>query len=151
MRQGFRPADLGDFGLRHEVNVFVFRQGRRGVEYLLLQSGPAFDSLWRPVVRAVDLDEDLRRAAVRGVQSQTGLDQAFHLITPETAIVQTIGDLQLVGWPFGFMLRQPWSRALRKRGSKGLQWLDFQKALLHLSASGHRQNLLQVHWKVRAA
>ena len=61
----FRPSDLGEQGVRHEVNVFVFRRSPEGPEYLLLRPSTQPDSLWRPVVQAIGHHEDLSGAARR--------------------------------------------------------------------------------------
>lgn len=152
MRRGFAPADLGDLGLRHEVNVFLFHLGAAGPEYLLLQSRPRQEAAWRPVVRRVDLDEDLVEAALRAVQAETGLDSPFHVLLPGTGVVHSVGDLQLVEWPLGLRIRGADAARLRPRPSLAAAvWQGFQEALLALEDPAHRQNLLQVHLRLHAA
>lgn len=152
MRREFAPADLGDLGLRHEVNVFLFRLGPAGPEYLLLQSHPRREAVWRPVVRRVDLDEDLAAAALRAVRAETGLDSPFHLLFPGAGVLSTVGDLQLVEWPLGLRVRAVDAARLRPRPSLAAAvWQDFQAALRSLEDPAHRQNLLQVHLGLLAA
>lgn len=151
MRNPFAPADLGELGLRHEVNVFVFRAGERGIEYLLLQSNPRAESVWRPVVRAVSLDEDFYRAAIRGVRAETGFDHAFDLVAPGTGLLQSVGDLQVVDWPFGFQVREPRLQPRRSPHLAAVAWQSFEEALRALDLPVHRQNLLQVHGRLLAA
>lgn len=147
----FRPADLGDQGVRHEVNVFVFRVANEGLEYLLLQPHPRPDTVWRPVVRQVDWNEDLFQAAVRGVRHQTGLDHAFDLVAPAPGLIHYQGDLQLVEWPLGFMLRDPEVPVRQRPQMAAVAWQGFDAALKVLGMETHRQNLLQLHWRLLAA
>lgn len=151
MNPPFRPADLGDLGIRHEVNVFVFRVTASGLEYLLLRTRPRQEAMWRPVVRRVDLDEDLFRAAVRGVQHETGLDHAFDLLAPAPGLIHYQGDLQLVEWPLGFRVRNPEVHLRRRQRLAAVAWQGFDAALKALGMPTHRQNLLQLHWRLSAA
>ena len=136
--------------MRHEVNVFVFRVGGRGVEYLLLQPRPRHEAVWRPVVHPVRLDEDLHRAALRGVRAETGIDRPFDLVPSDAGLLQIIGDLQLVGWPFGFQVRDPNVEVRERRSLAGSVWRGFDEALRLMASEAHRQNLLQLHWKLVA-
>ncbi|RMH02613.1 MAG: hypothetical protein D6702_08215 [Planctomycetota bacterium] len=148
MEKPWKPADFGELGLRHEVNVFVFRVTATGLEYLLLQPPPRQEEVWRPVVHPVQLDEDLWEAAVRGVRAETGIDRPFDLVGVGPAPVLDIGDLRLVGWPFGFQVRDPLC-PVRDRGRlAGYSWQRFEDALRVMPIAIHRQNLLQVHWRL---
>ncbi len=148
MEKVFHPADFGDLGFRHEVNVFVFRVAESGLEYLLLQPPPRHDAVWRPVVHPVGLDEDLDEAALRGVHEETGIARPFDLVSLGPAPVRDIGDLRLIGWPFGFQVRDPLC-PVRDRGLfAGYMWQRFDEALQAMPVSVHRQNLLQVHWRL---
>jgi hypothetical protein len=150
MSSHFQPDDLGDGGLRHEVNVFVYRSSGRGLEYLLLRPQPSADSLWRPVVRAIQYHQDLRQAAVTAVHEEIGLGNPFDLQCPALGIEEDVGDLHLVGWPVGFRLRSPRVVMPKKRQLAQVGWMDFQGALHALGLSVHRQNLLQLHWQLAA-
>lgn len=151
MKPRFGPADLGELGIRHEVHVFVYRVAERGLEYLLLQPHPRQEAIWRPVVQAVHLHEDLFKAAVKGVRYQTGLDYAFDLVAPAPGLIHYQGDLQLVEWPLGYMVRDP-NVAVRIRDRlAAASWRPFDEALRTLDAETHRQNLLQLHWRLLAA
>lgn len=146
----FQPAELGDLGIRHEVNVFVFRVTGQGLEYLLLQPQPRQEAVWRPVVQPVSLHEDLFTAAVRGVRNETGLDYAFDLVAPAPGLLHHQGDLQLVEWPLGYMVRDPNVTLRRKPRLAAVAWRNFDEALRALEAETHRQNLLQLHWRLVA-
>jgi len=147
----FRPPGFGEQGLRHEVQVFVFRVTRSGLQYLLLRPLPRQESVWRPVVETVELDEDLFEAALRGVRNQTGLDHAFDLVAPAPGLVNEIGDLQLVEWPLGYQVRDPHVRLPRRAHLAAMAWKAFDDALRTLPVDIHRQNLLQIHWRLVAA
>ncbi|TAH39320.1 MAG: hypothetical protein EYC70_00610 [Planctomycetota bacterium] len=151
MAPSFSPPDFGTLGLRHEVNVFVFRSGERGLEYLLLQPAPRYEAVWRPVVHPVRLDEDLHRAAVRAVRAETGLDRAFDLVSPGAGLLQSIGDLQVVDWPFGFQVRDARVAVRRRPSLAAVSWHVFDDALRSLAVDVHRQNLLQLHARLLAA
>lgn len=151
MDSRFSPADLGDLGMRHEVNVFVFRATQTGLEYLLLQPRPRHESSWRPVVQAVSHNEDLFRAAIRGVRAETGLDFAFDLVCPAPGILQEIGDMQLVEWPFGYQVRDPYVPLRRRPQLAATHWMSFKDALHHLDHSAYRQNLLLLHSELQVA
>lgn len=146
----FQPSDFGEQGIRHEVNVFVFRRAATGPEYLLLRPSAQPDSLWRPVVQAVGHHEDLSLAARRAVRREVGLTEAFDLLIPAPGVEEDIGDLHLVGWPVGFCLRR--SHLLERAQARAAQlgWMNFDQALHHLGLSVHRQNLLQLHWQLAA-
>jgi hypothetical protein len=146
----FQPDDLGDLGVRHEVNVFVYRNSRKGLEYLLLRPNHRAESLWRPVVQAVGLDQDLRAAAILAVRVETGLDRAFDLHLPASGVQEDIGDLHLVGWPIGYRLRDPRTRITGRPELASLDWMDFEQAMQQIGLSVHRQNLLQLHWQLVA-
>jgi hypothetical protein len=146
----FPPSDLGDQGVRHEVNVFVFRDSLSGPQYLLLRPSRQPDSLWRPVVRAVDHAEDLAHAARRAVRMEVGLTDPFDLVLPAPGVEEEVGDLQLVGWPVGFALRHDPRLDARADGPAQWGWMDFSRALQELGLSVHRQNLLQLHWQLAA-
>ncbi len=147
----FQPDDFGDTGVRHEVNVFVYRYGDYGPEYLLLRPRPQVDSLWRPVVSAIGHDQDLRRAAVLAVRGEVGLDRPYDLVCPAAGIAEEIGDLKLVDWPVGYFLRDPQLPKLTATGGADTLWMGFRRALHQLGLSVHRQNLLQIHWGLAAA
>ncbi|NQU49877.1 MAG: hypothetical protein HQ519_14590 [Planctomycetes bacterium] len=158
MHSRFHPDDFGDHGLRHEVNVFVYRDSSEGLEYLLLRPQPSADSLWRPVVRVIQFHQDLRQAAVTAVRDEIGLANPFDLHCPALGIEEDVGDLHLVGWPVGFRLRKssmaiPTGGVTRAADAKQVAqmgWMDFQTALHALGLSQHRQNLLQLHWQLAA-
>lgn len=152
MRKDFRfpPSDLGDGGVRHEVNVFVYRAGAGGPEYLLLRPSRQPDSLWRPVVSAIGHDEDLVHAALTAVREQIGLTEAFDLLCPAPGVEEAVGDLQLIGWPVGFRLRRRRLSVRPRDGASQTDWMDFRRALHELGLSVHRQNLLQLHWGTAA-
>jgi hypothetical protein len=151
MDSRFRPDDLGDLGVLHEVNVFVFRVTPRGLEYLLVQPRPRQEAVWRPVIEAVDLQDDLFRAAVRGVRSETGLDYAFDLVAPAPGLLHHQGDLQRIEWPFGYRLRDPNMPVRCREQLAAFSWQGFDDALRTLGMETHRQNLLQLHWRLLAA
>lgn len=146
----FQPSDFGDQGVRHEVNVFVFRQVATGPEYLLLRPSPQPDSLWRPVVQAIGHHEDLTLAARRAVRREVGLTQAFDLVLPAPGVEEDVGDLQLVGWPVGYSLRYAPTLDPDRAQAAALDWMPFEQALQQLGLSVHRQNLLQLHWQLAA-
>ena len=148
--QPFQPAEFGDEGLRHEVNVFVYRYGTAGPEYLLLHPHPRQDAIWRPVVGTVDLDEDLRHAALRRVRAETGLEQAWDLVLPAAGLVEDLGDLRLVEWPFGCEARPGWPGPRGHASLAAWDWVVFDQALTILGRSLHRQNLLQLHLRLAA-
>jgi hypothetical protein len=144
------PADFGQLGLRHEVDVFVFRFGAGGPEYLLLRPEPRHEESWQPVTGVVDWDEDLRRAALRRVRLDTGLDYPADLLAPAPGLLEEVGDLRLVHWPFGFQIA-PAEAAPRLRGRYlAWQWSAFSPALDALGNGTHRRNLLQLHLRLAA-
>lgn len=146
----FRPAEFGDEGLRHEVNVFVYRYGTDGPEYLLVHPHPRQDALWRPVVGTVDLHEDLRHAALRNLRVETGLERAWDLVAPAAGLVREVGDLRLVEWPFGCEARPGWAGPRVHGPLAAWDWAPFERALDILGRSLHRQNLLQLHLRLAA-
>jgi hypothetical protein len=148
MENTWIPAEFGDLGQRHEVNVFVFRVTESGLEYLLLQPPPRQEAVWRPVVRSVGLGEDLAAAALRGVREETGLDRPFDLVAVDPAPLQELGDLQLVDWPFGFQVRDPLCPVRDGGRFAGFRWQRFDDALRAMPVAVHRQNLMQVHWRL---
>ena len=144
------PADFGELGLRHEVAVFPFRFGPAGPEYLLLMPEPRHEGAWRPVIGPVAWTEDLRRAALRRVSAETGLDHPFDLVAPAPGLVEEIGDLRLVRWPFGFQVPHP-DVPLRLRARLvAFRWTPFGDALEVLGEGTHRRNLLQLHFSLAA-
>jgi hypothetical protein len=147
MHKNDQPASFGDRGTRHAVNVFVFRYTADGPEYLLLQSGPKQESLWRPIVRPIAFREDLRRTALEAVKQQTGFRRACELFAPAPGIVEDIGDLRLVEWPMAFLPHQDLPHPPENMRA---EWWDFPHAMAHLGLSSHRQNLLQLHWRLCA-
>lgn len=146
----FQPSDFGDQGVRHEVNVFVFRQVAARPEYLLLRTSPQPDSLWRPVVQAIGHHEDLTLAARRAVRREVGLTQAFDLVLPAPGVEEDVGDLQLIGWPVGYSLRHAPTLDPGRAQAAALDWMSFEQAMQQLGLSVHRQNLLQLHWQLAA-
>ena len=147
MRNNNLPAELGDLGCRHAVNVFVFRQCALGPEYLLLRNRKQADGLWRPVVRPISHREGFRLAAMDAVREQVGLRKAFDFFLPASGVVDYIGDLQLVEWPIAF---RPQKEAPRLSDGLCAKWWNFDTAMKQLGLSAHRQNLLQLHWKICA-
>jgi hypothetical protein len=150
-----QPADLGDAGLRHEVNVFIYRYRSGGPEYLLLHPQPRHEALWRPVTGAVELDEDLRHAALRRTRVETGLAQPWDIVSPAAGLTQEVGDLRLVEWPFGCQARPGWDGPQPPTGRHASpiadwNWCNFRDALALLGHSLHRQNLLQLHLRLAA-
>ena len=146
----YRPDDFGDRGLRHEVNVFVYRLEQAAPEYLLLRATPRLEQSWRPVVGAVDWDEDLRHAALRQARAETGLLRAWDLVAPAPGLVEEVGDLRLIEWPFGLQAAPGWHGPRDGRGDAAFDWCGFEQALDVLGRSLHRQNLLQLHLRLAA-
>lgn len=144
------PAEFGDLGLRHEVDVFVYRFGSDGPEYLLLRHEPRHEETWRPVTGSIDWHEDLRRAAMRRVRAELGLDYAHDLVAPLAGLLEEVGDLQLVHWPVGFQLARGGEELRPQQHVAALQWTMFSAALEALSNGAHRRNLLQLHLRLAA-
>lgn len=145
----FPPADFGDQGLRHEVDVFVYRFGPLGPEYLLLMHEPRHEECWSPVTGPIGWHEDLRHAALRRVHAELGLAHAHDLVSPPGGLVEDIGDLRLVRWPVGFQIAEgapPRPQPL----VTALQWAAFAQALESLANRAHRRNLLQLHLRLAA-
>lgn len=147
---GMLPADFGDRGLRHEVDVFVYRFGAEGPEYLLLRREPRHEEAWQPVTGSVGWHEDLRRAALRQVRAELGLDYAHDLVAPPAGSVEEIGDLRLVHWPIGFQLARGAEPQRTPERVLALQWAVFAAALAALANGAHRRNLLQLHLRLAA-
>jgi ADP-ribose pyrophosphatase YjhB (NUDIX family) len=149
-RSSWTPAEFGQMGLRHAVDVFVYRFGPGGPEYLLLISEPRREESWRPVTGAVGWDEDLRRAALRRVRAEVGLDYPHDLVLPAAGLLEEIGDLRLVHWPFGFQLAAPACEPRPRNHLAGWQWTPFAGALDVLASSTHRRNLVALHLRLAA-
>ncbi len=140
-----RPADFGELGLRHEVDVFVYRHAEGRPQYLLLMPEPRHEGAWRPVTGPVDWHEDLRRAALRRVRSETGLAHPADLVSPMPGLVEEVGDLRLVRWPVGFALPHPDLEPRPAAGLAAWRWTRFEEALDVLEEGVHRQLLLRLH------
>lgn len=150
MERRYPPAELGDLGQRHEVHVFLYRFGDWGPQYLLLQAEPRQERVWRPVVGSIDLDEDVRHAALRQVFTDVGIAHAYDLVSPPWGLISDVGDLQLIQWPVGFQIPHQ-DLQIKPRGPiAGLDWCEFDSAMHLLETSFHRQNLLQLHLKLSA-
>lgn len=145
-----REDDFGALGTRHAVDVFVYRFGPSGPEYLLLMPEPRQEECWRPVTGTVGWHEDLRRAAMRQVRSEVGLLYPHDLVAPGAGLLEEIGDLRLVHWPFGFQ----WSRAqVEPRPGEGYaawRWSAFPRALDDLGNGAHRRILVALHLRLAA-
>ena len=146
----FRPAELGDLGLRHEVHVFLYRFAQRCPEYLLLQTAPRTTHHWRPAVGAVGWEEDLRHAALRVARHETGLAHPYDLLAPATGLLEAGGDLHLVQWPIGLQVPRPDMAPRLSRQVAAAEWCPFDQALQILEAPLQRQNLLQLHLMLAA-
>lgn len=144
------PADFGDLGMRHEVDVFVYRFGAAGPEYLLLMPEPRQEESWRPVTGQVAWDEDLRHAALRRVRSEVGLDYPHDLVAPTAGLLEEVGDLRLVHWPFGFQLPQAVAEPRLRGRFAAWQWIAFAAALDALGNGAHRRNLVSLHLRLAA-
>ena len=151
MANPFEPADLGDGGIRHEVNVFVFRWENALPQYLLVKPEPMHEGLWRPVIQPIFLNEDFNTAALRGVREETGLHGAPDLVAPRGACIEDIGDLRLVGWPFGYFHAGTSMEPATRPSIADYSWDSFEMALLALDSRVHRQNLLRIHNRLTAA
>lgn len=149
-RFGIVPADFGDQGLRHEVDVFVYRFGPGGPEYLLLLHEPRHEESWQPVTGSVGWHEDLRRAALRRVRAELGLAYAHDLVAPCPALLEEVGDLRLARWPIGFLLAESGAPPRPQERVSALRWTAFSPALEALANGAHRRNLLQLHLRLAA-
>jgi len=107
--------------------------------------------VWRPVANPVLLEEDLRAAALRAVRAEIGYPAIAALLSSPAAPPADIGDLRLIGWPFALLLRRPTELTHLSPKLAALRWEGFENALRLLAAPRHRQNLLQVHWRLSAA
>lgn len=146
----FPPADFGDLGLRHEVDVFVYRYGAGGPEYLLLLHEPRHEECWTPVTGPIRWHEDLRRAALRRVRAELGLDRAHDLVAPTAGMLEEVGDLRLVRWPIGFQIAHDAAPPRPQPRVSALQWAAFAEALAALANRAQRSNLLQLHLRLAA-
>jgi 8-oxo-dGTP pyrophosphatase MutT (NUDIX family) len=57
-----------------EVLVVVFRRGRGGPEFLVLERSPERQGYWHLVAGALEWEEDAAAAAARELREETGLD-----------------------------------------------------------------------------
>ena len=151
MTNPFQPAELGDGGIRHEVYVFVFRWQGTQPEYLLVKPKPQHEGIWRPVIEPIFLNEDFSQAALRGVREETGLKDTPDLVSPRGAGIEDIGDIRLVGWPFGYFHGKRKSGPNPRPSIADCAWASFEQALIALESRVYRQNLLRIHDSLSAA
>lgn len=142
--------DFGALGTRHAVDVFVYRFGPAGPEYLLLMPEPRQEEFWRPVTGTVGWHEDLRGAALRRVRSEVGLQSPHDFVAPGAGLLEEIGDLRLVHWPFGFQWTPAQVEPRLDPRYAAWRWAAFGRALDDLGNGAHRRILIALHLRLAA-
>ena len=85
------------------------------------------------------------------MREETGLRGAPDLVAPRGAGIEDIGDLRLVGWPFGYFHAGASQEPAPRPSIADYSWDSFEMALLALDSRVHRQNLLRIHDRLTAA
>lgn len=135
----------------HVVRVFVFRQERRQIDYLVVRHRPAHDSFWSPITGVMQPHESIFQAAVRSVGEELGLEQPRQIVDLQLATRQLLGDLEEIDWSVGY----------RARGNDGdlrpaadlaeLRWFDFDSLYRSLDREEDRRSAMRLHFTLRAA
>lgn len=138
------------FSVEHRVRVFVFQVLEREVQYLLLRLRPTTEWPLGPVIGPVNVDEHLRDAIVREVETETGIRkpmQIFDLAQPQKEL---FGDVGLVEWPFAYQAGTPSSPAKLRPGPMigELAWMPFEQAFQLVGDPADRESLVKLQLRL---
>ncbi len=135
----------------HVVRVFVFRQERRQIDYLVVRHRPAHDSFWSPITGVMQPHESIFQAAVRSVGEELGLPSPRQIVDLQLATRQQLGDVEEIDWSVGYRAR---SAALDLRPAPDLaelRWFDFDGLYRSLDREEDRRSVMRLHFTLRAA
>lgn len=135
----------------HVVRVFVFRQERRQIDYLVVRHRPAHDSFWSPITGVMQPHESIFQAAVRSVGEELGLDQPRQIVDLQLATRQLLGDLEEIDWAVGYRARGGDADLRPAPDLAELRWFDFDSLYRSLDREEDRRSAMRLHFTLRAA
>ena len=135
----------------HVVRVFVFRQERRQLEYLVVRHRPAHDSFWSPITGVLQPHESIFQAAVRSVGEEVGLPSPRQIVDLQLATRQQVGDLEEIDWSVGYRARTAPADLRPAADLAELKWFDFDAIYRSLDREEDRRSVMRLHFTLRAA
>jgi ADP-ribose pyrophosphatase YjhB (NUDIX family) len=135
----------------HVVRVFVFRQDRRQIEYLVVRHRPAHDSFWSPITGVMQPHESIFQAAVRSVGEELGLPSPRQIVDLQLATRQQLGDLEEIDWSVGYRARNAPADLRPAADLAELRWFDFDAIYRSLDREEDRRSVMRLHFTLRAA
>jgi ADP-ribose pyrophosphatase YjhB (NUDIX family) len=135
----------------HIVRVFVFRQERRQIDYLVVRHQPAHDSFWSPITGVLQPHESIFQAAVRSVGEELGLPSPRQIVDLQLATRQQVGDMEEIDWAVGYRARSAESDLKPAKDLAELKWFDFDSIYRSLDREEDRRSVMRLHFTLRAA
>jgi len=135
----------------HVVRVFVFKQGTRQIDYLVVRRAPAHDSFWSPITGVMKPHESIFQAAVRSVGEELGLVSPRQMVDLQLATRQQIGDLEEIDWSVGYRAVGEQVDLRPAPDLAELRWLDFDRIYRNLDREEDRRSIMRLHFTLRSA
>jgi dATP pyrophosphohydrolase len=126
-----------------KVEVYVFRQGKCGVEYLLLKRSPELGGYWQPITGSVEQNETLADAAVREACEEVGASPVCSLVGPVHRFRYEKNGVEFEEHVFGLEVSEP--SVLLSREHTEWKWLTHEEALASLKWNANRDGLRMLH------
>lgn len=134
----------------HVVRVFVFRQDRRQIDYLVVRHRPAHDSFWSPITGVMQPHESIFQAAVRSVGEELGLPSPRQIVDLQLATRQQLGDVEEIDWSVGYRARGAENDLRPAADLAELRWFDFDAIYRSLDREEDRRSVMRLHFTLRA-
>jgi ADP-ribose pyrophosphatase YjhB (NUDIX family) len=135
----------------HIVRVFVFRQERRQIDYLVVRHQPAHDSFWSPITGVLQPHESIFQAAVRSVGEEVGLPSPRQIVDLQLATRLQLGDMEEIDWAVGYRARSAEADLRMATDLAELKWFDFDSIYRSLDREEDRRSVMRLHFTLRAA
>ena len=134
----------------HCVRVFVYRQRREDLEYLMVRREPVLESFWTPVHGPMLPEENIYQAAVRNVGETVGLYPPQQIVDLQLATHIQVGDLDEVDWSVGYACRDAADLHPTDELAE-VCWLGFDASYRNLDLEEDRRSIMRLHFTLRSA
>jgi len=137
--------------LKHRIKIFVYCFEQGVPRYLLVRSSRGVNPTWGTLDGPIGFDEQIESAVRREVHEDVGLERPEGLIDLQMPALWTLGDEEVVEWPYGFRApRHETDLILNPRWSE-FRWADFSEAYARFQLDLDRAAVTRLHTLINAA
>jgi hypothetical protein len=136
--------------LQHRIKVFIYSFQQGAPRYLLLRSARGINPTWGTLDGAIGFGEKIETAIEREVTKDIGLPKPEDLIDLQMPKLWTLGDEEIVEWPYGSYAPSAGELSLDARWAD-YRWAEFGAAYSSLHLELDRAAVTRLHTLISAA